>query len=167
MLILSGPLSSSTTIIVVNSVTKLCFKLKLLLVQWLHQCWWRILRQNVLVSSLRCWWPICYIEKVTNIMKKIINMILPAAYKTVIIIKSSTKRCKQHQWCYITVTLSKKRLIDHRRSSRIMNEPDYFIFNWFLIFLVFIFVQKLLQFHISENSLQIGPIFVTFPAFID
>jgi len=33
---------------------------------------------NVLVKSLRCWWPIQYIEKIINILKKVANrMILP------------------------------------------------------------------------------------------
>ena len=37
-------------------------------------CW----RPNVLVTSLRCWWPIWYIGKITNITTKVANiMILP------------------------------------------------------------------------------------------
>ena len=41
-------------------------------------CW----RQNVLVTSLRFWWQIKYIDKITNITKKVTNiMILPSKSK--------------------------------------------------------------------------------------
>ena len=49
-IISSVPLSSSTTIIVVNSVTKLCFKLKLLLVQYIAEM---MLKACSLIAKIR------------------------------------------------------------------------------------------------------------------
>ena len=44
----------------------------------LHRCWWRILETkcvgDMLVTDSGCWWPIKYIEKITNITKKVANM---------------------------------------------------------------------------------------------
>ena len=52
----------------------------------LHRCWWRILGTKcvgdnfeMFVTDSGCWWPIKYIEKITNMTKKVANiMILPA-----------------------------------------------------------------------------------------
>ena len=35
-----------------------------------------ILVTSMLVTSLRCWWPILYIEKITNITKKVADIII-------------------------------------------------------------------------------------------
>ena len=51
----------------------------------LHRCWWRMLETKcvgdkfeMLVTDSGCWWPIKYIKKITNITKKVANiMILP------------------------------------------------------------------------------------------
>ena len=44
----------------------------------LHRCWWRMLETKsvgdnfeILVTDLRCWWPILYIEKATNMTNNV------------------------------------------------------------------------------------------------
>ena len=47
--------------------------------QWLHQCSRRMLEtkwENELVTSLRCWWPILYMEKITNITKNVGSILI-------------------------------------------------------------------------------------------
>ena len=48
-----------------------------------HRCWWRMLetkcvgdKSMMMVTDSRCWWPISYIEKITNITKKVANITL-------------------------------------------------------------------------------------------
>ena len=49
----------------------------------LHRCWWRMLETKcvgdkfeMLVTDSGCWWPISYIEKITNITKKVANILI-------------------------------------------------------------------------------------------
>ena len=69
----------------------------------LHRCWWRMLRTKcvgdkfeMLVTDSGCWWPIKYIEKITNITQKVANIIIlpptsPSTYVStyVIVFKSN------------------------------------------------------------------------------
>ena len=49
----------------------------------LHWCWWRMLETKcvgdkfeMLVTDSECWWPINYIGKITNITKKVVNILI-------------------------------------------------------------------------------------------
>ena len=49
----------------------------------LHRCWWRMLETKwlgdkfeMLVTDSGCWWPIEYIEKITNITTKVANIMI-------------------------------------------------------------------------------------------
>ena len=55
-----------------HSSIKMKKKLSCKSYEGLYRCW----RPNVLVTNLTWWWPIQYIEKITNITKKVANVII-------------------------------------------------------------------------------------------
>ena len=78
-------------------------------------CW----RPNVLVSSLRCWWPIQYIMKITIITKQVANiMILPPTsenshhHKVTNITMSPTSLSPSSYWAESFLKISCEKIIE-------------------------------------------------------
>ena len=69
---------------------------------WLHRCWWRLLETKcvgdkfeMLVIDSGCWWSIKYIAKITNITKKVDN---------IMILSPTSEISHHHNVSYITMS---------------------------------------------------------------